>query len=120
MSKTARPDKLGLAARRAALALSTGVREHGKTLGEQVSDPDGPLADLTPEDRARAQRLAAELFRYRARADKLMDAHLQKPPAAAVRDILRLGVIELCVDRAAAHGVVDAALEFVILRTLFF
>ena len=55
MSKTARPDKLGLAARRAALALSTGVREHGKTLGEQVSDPDGPLADLTPEDRARAQ-----------------------------------------------------------------
>ncbi|MBO6790720.1 MAG: methyltransferase domain-containing protein [Dinoroseobacter sp.] len=116
MSKTARPDKLGLAARRAALALSTGVREHGKTMGEQVSDPDGPLADLTPEDRARAQRLAAELFRYRARADKLMDAHLQKPPAAAVRDILRLGVIELCVDRAAAHGVVDAAVTLTRMR----
>lgn len=116
MSKIARPDKLGLAARRAALALSTGVREHGKTLGEQVSDPDGPLSDLTPEDRARAQRLAGELFRYRARADKLMDAHLQKPPSVAVRDILRLGVVELCVDRAAAHGVVDAAVTLTRMR----
>ena len=116
MSRTARPDKLGLAARRAALALSTGVREHSKTLGEQVADPDGPLSGLAPEDRARAQRLAAELFRYRARADKLIDAHLQKPPAVAVRDILRLGVVELCVDRAAAHGVVDAAVTLTRMR----
>ncbi len=109
-------DRTGLSARRAALALSTGVRETGRTLGDQLADPEGPLAGLSGPDRARAQRLAAELFRQRARADKLIDAYVQKPPAVAVRDILRLAVVELCVDRAAPHGVVDAAVSLTRMR----
>ncbi len=116
MTDPQRFDKLGLAARRAALALSTGVREDGRTLGEQLAEADGPLSGLEPDDRARAQRLAGELFRHRARADKLMDGHLTKPPAVAVRDILRLAVIELCVDKAAPHGVVDAAVTLTRMR----
>lgn len=116
MTDTNSFDKLGLAARRAALALSTGVREHGQTLAEQLAEADGPLSGLEPDDRARAQRLAGELFRHRARADKLMDKHLTKPPAVAVRDILRLGVIELCVDKSAPHGVVDAAVTLTRMR----
>lgn len=102
--------KLGDAPRRAALALLTGVREDGASLAEQLA-ADGPITALDPSERARAQRLASAVFRHRAQADKLLDAHLRRPPAEPVRDILRLGVVELCVDRAAPHGVVDGAVS---------
>ncbi len=102
--------KLGDAPRRAALALLSGVRDDGQSLAEQLA-MDGPLTALDPSERARAQRLATAVFRNRTRADRLIDTHINRPPAEPVRDILRLGVIELCVDRAAAHGVVDGAVS---------
>ena len=102
--------KLGDAPRRAALALLSGVRDDGLSLAEQLAG-DGPLTALDPSERARAQRLATAVFRNRPRADRLIDTHINRPPADEVRDILRLGVIELCVDRAAPHGVVDGAVS---------
>lgn len=101
--------KAGDAARQAALALLSGVRLDGRMMADQLSDPAGPLEGLSPPDRARAQRLALDVFRNRARADRLIDLLTERRPPDPVRDILRLAVIELCVDGAAAHGVVDGA-----------
>ncbi len=102
--------KLGDAPRRAALALLSGVRDQGLSLAEQLTS-DGPLTALDPSERARAQRLANAVFRDRPRADRLIDTYINRPPAEEVRDILRLGVIELCVDHASPHGVVDGAVS---------
>jgi len=99
--------KPGHAARRAALTLMSGVRVEGLSLAEQLGTD--VLDDLSPADRARAQRLATETFRNRARADRLIDTHIKRRPSDPVRDILRLAIVELCVDRAAPHGVVDGA-----------
>jgi 16S rRNA (cytosine967-C5)-methyltransferase len=92
--------------RRAALRLIGGVTAEGRLLSEltAILDP------LPPEDRARAGRLAAETLRQAARADALMKPWLQKPPPLSVRNILRLGVVELS-GGGAAHGIVNDLVE---------
>ncbi len=101
--------KDGIAPRRAAVALLDGV------LGAQrmLSELTGRLDRLAPADRARAQRLALTTLREIERADKLLAPYLKKPPPLTVHNVLRLGTIELCAEGAAAHGVVDAAVEIV-------
>jgi 16S rRNA (cytosine967-C5)-methyltransferase len=64
---------------------------------------------LPPEERARAARLAAETLRWAGRADRMLGPHLRQRPPEEVLNLLRLGTVELCVDGAAPHGVVDAA-----------
>ncbi len=106
-SRPARPPQPGLAARRAALALVQGVRRDGRLLAELTDAPEGPLAGLAPPDRARAQRLAAQALRHAQRIDKALGPYLEKAPPARIRMVLHLAVVELCEDRAAAHGVVN-------------
>lgn len=96
--------KPGLAARRAALDLVNGVRIGRRALSEMAL----PEA-LPPEERARAARLAAETLRWSGRADRMLGPHLRQRPPEEALNLLRLGTVELCLDRAAAHGVVDAA-----------
>lgn len=96
--------KPGLAARRAALDLLNGVRIGGRALSELTLDPA-----LAPEERARAARLAAETLRWGSRADRMLGPYLRQRPPEEVLNLLRLGTVELCVDGAAPHGVVDAA-----------
>ena len=67
----------------------------------------GALERLSPAERARAQRLATETLRWLERADRILGRHLRKPPPLHVRNILRLGAVELCQGQAA-HGVVDS------------
>ncbi len=100
----------GLAPRKAALGLLTGVLSEARLLPELIGD--GAVAHLPPEDRARAQRLALETLRHLDRADRLLKPHLQKNPPLAVRNALRLGTVELC-QGAAAHGVVNAMVDLV-------
>jgi 16S rRNA (cytosine967-C5)-methyltransferase len=64
---------------------------------------------LPPEERARAARLAAETLRWSGRADRMLGPHLRQRPPEEALNLLRLGTVELCLDRAAPHGVVDAA-----------
>lgn len=68
------------------------------------------LSDLTPPERARAQRLVTETLRWLERADRILGKHLRKPPALHVRNILRLATVELCLG-GAAHGVVTEAVD---------
>lgn len=105
MKQPVTPPKTGLAARRVAVRILWGVLEEHK----QLSDLTGDLDALEPADRARAQRLATETLRHLGRCDALLDPHMKKRPPVAALNVLRLAVLELCHDKAAAHGVVDSA-----------
>jgi 16S rRNA (cytosine967-C5)-methyltransferase len=100
----------GLAARAAALGLLTAIMEEGQTMAQVLAAPAGPLKALPPQERARAQRLALQVIRLMEPVDRLLEPHLRKSPPLAVMNILRLAVTELH-EGAAAHGVVNAAVE---------
>jgi len=100
----------GLGPRRAALYMLDQVTGEGKLLPELIGE--GALMHLTPEDRARAQRLATDTLRGLARADRMLARFLQKTPPLQVRNVLRLCTVELA-GGEAAHGVVNAGVEMV-------
>lgn len=95
-------------ARKAALMLMTDVLEDRRLLAEVLPRR---LEGLSPEDRARAQRLATTALRVLDRSDRMLGPHLKKRPPARVMNLLRLGVAEICAEGAAPHGVVNAAVE---------
>ena len=94
------PDSL--AARQGALRLLAHVLRDGRMLADGASGLSGPPA-------ARALRLAGAVLRHMGRADALLKRRMQRQPAARVRDILRLAVIEIFEEGAAPHGVVNDA-----------
>ncbi len=61
---------------------------------------------LDPSERAAAQRLATATLRFADRADWALKPFLKKLPHDTIRNLLRLGVVEVCGEGAAAHGVV--------------
>ncbi|MFN7224288.1 MAG: RsmB/NOP family class I SAM-dependent RNA methyltransferase [Paracoccaceae bacterium] len=93
----------GVTARSAAVGVLNAVLGEGQMLS-QVVLPDG----LTGPDRARAERLAAQVLRQLDRIDRVLKPLLRKGPPLAVLNILRLAVWERA-DGAAAHGVVNEA-----------
>ena len=99
----------GLVARQAALALLMGVMGEGQPLSDLLA-AQGPMALLTPADRARAQRLATQVLRQVEPVDRLLSPSLRKAPPLEIMNILRLAVTELN-DGAAAHGVINSAVE---------
>lgn len=94
--------------RKVAVDLMGDVLEHQRLLSEVLARR---VEGLSPEDRARAQRLAVVALRVMDRADRMLGPHLQKKPPARVLNILRLGVAEICEEGAAPHGVVNACVE---------
>ena len=99
----------GLGAREAAVALLTTVIGDGVMIAEALVAPDA-LKGLAAPDKARAQRLALQVIRQLEPIDRLLLPHLRKEPPLVVMNILRLAVLELSAG-AAAHGVVNAAVE---------
>ncbi|MEP5760805.1 MAG: transcription antitermination factor NusB [Litoreibacter sp.] len=95
-------------ARRTAVALLRGVLERREQLSE-VLKGDGLLLRLSPGDRARAQRLAMTTLRHLRRADTMLGQFVEKLPPSEALTILRLAVVEICVEGEAPHGVVDSA-----------
>ncbi|NSX55011.1 RsmB/NOP family class I SAM-dependent RNA methyltransferase [Parasulfitobacter algicola] len=98
-----------IAARLAAVNLLDGVLQDGRLMSELI----GTLDKLPSDDRARAQRLAMVTLRHLDSADRVLKPFLKKKPDQRVMNILRLGVIELCVQKEASHGVVNAAVTIV-------
>ena len=98
-------------ARKGALRLIQGVRE-----GRSLSDQSGALRALPVADQARAARLAAETLRHQGRADRVIEAFVNRTPPPQVADVLRLAVVEMLELGAPAHGVVGAAVDLT--RTL--
>ncbi len=95
----------GLLPRRAALRLLDGVTTRRRMLSELAPQE---LSALSGEERARALRLAASGLRWAQRADRLLGPYLKRRPPQRVLNILRLAVVELFEERAAAHGVVSS------------
>jgi 16S rRNA (cytosine967-C5)-methyltransferase len=96
----------GIAARAAAVALLDAVLGEGRMLA-QLPEPALPAPD-----RARAMRLTLAVLRRMDFTDAVLIPHLRKVPPVTVVNALRLAVVELA-DGAAAHGVVNAAVEIV-------
>lgn len=94
----------GTQARRTVIYLLDQVLGEGRLLAECYAA--GALERLSPEDRARAQRLTAQTLRSLERADRILQKHLKKSTPLTVHNALRLGTVELC-NGAAAHGVVN-------------
>jgi len=65
-----------------------------------------PFRGLAPRERAAAQRLATRTLRGLERADRIIDSHLRKRVPLNIRNILRLGTVELC-SGGDPHGVVN-------------
>ncbi len=103
----------GVAPRLAATQLLHAVLFEKRLLSDVVSGQRSPLARLNPAERARAQSLAIGVLRNLAGLDEVLDRFLEKPTPPKVRNTLRLAAYELLVDGAAAHGVVNAAVEIV-------
>lgn len=95
-------------ARAAAARLLDQVLGEGRLLSEVL----GTLDALAAPERARAQRLAVAALRGMERADRLLARHLRKAPPLAVRNVLRVAVVELA-EGGEAHGVVSAAVGIV-------
>ncbi len=103
----------GLAARGAAVAILDAVLGERRMMSEVLPQSNGPLAGLPPGERGRAQRLASQTLRHVEQADRLLAPHVRRAPPRMVQNALRLAVVELAVEGAAAHGVVNAAVEMV-------
>lgn len=100
----------GLPARKAAINLLEQVTTEGRLIAECISG--GVLEPLSPDDRARAQRLALLTLRWLERVDRLLSRHLRKAPPAFVQNALRLGAVEL-IAGGAAHGVVNDIVQII-------
>ncbi len=98
----------GLAPRRAAVQLLDAVLEEGQLLSDLLPKA---VDHLPPDERARAGRLAATTLRWMDRADRILGPYLTKRPPPTILNVLRLGAVEMCVDGAAAHGVVNSSVE---------
>jgi len=101
----------GLPPRRAAVRLLDGVLGKGALLPEMLTS--GVMDKLEPSEKARAQRLATETLRWMDRADRMLGPFLRNKPPLMVHNVLRMSVVELCVDGGAAHGVVNTAVAMV-------
>ena len=93
-------------ARRRAVEMMTAVTEDGRLLSEAVPKA---LAKLSPDERARAGRLATEALRFAQRSDRVLGPYLRNKPEDPVMNVLRLAVYELYETKAAPHGVVHEA-----------
>jgi 16S rRNA (cytosine967-C5)-methyltransferase len=99
----------GLPARKAALALLSGVLARRKPL-----DADLPqLKALPPRDAAFARALASQTLRHLGALEAMLRGFLAKPLAphksGTAMEILLLGACELTVLKTPAHAAVDAA-----------
>ncbi len=101
----------GLPARRAALAILSGVLQKRRPLDAGLDH----LAGLAPRDAGFARALASETLRHMGALDAVLRKFIAKPlvphKAGAASEILLLGACELLILKVAAHAAVDAANE---------
>jgi 16S rRNA (cytosine967-C5)-methyltransferase len=101
----------GLPARRAALAIVSGVLQKRRPLDAQLD----ALRALPPRDAGFARALASEALRHMGALDAVLRKFISKPlvphKAGSTVEILLLGACELLILKVAAHAAVDAANE---------
>ncbi|HEU0162147.1 MAG TPA: transcription antitermination factor NusB [Rhizomicrobium sp.] len=102
-------DQAGLPARRAALAILSGVLQKRRALDFQLET----LKDFAPRDAGFARALASQTLRHMGALDAVLRKFLKKPlpqhKSGAASEILLLGACELLILKVAPHAAVDAA-----------
>lgn len=102
-------NETGLPARRAALAMVSGVLRQRRPLDLQLEQ----LKALPQRDAGFARALASQTLRHLGVLDAVLRGFLQKPlaphKAGAASEILLLGACELLILKVPAHAAVDAA-----------
>jgi len=100
-------EQAGLPARRAALAVVSGVLRQRKAPQWET------LANLPPRDAGFARALASQTLRHLGALEAVIRGFVKKPlqphKAGAASEILLLGACELLVLKTAPHAAVDAA-----------
>ena len=99
----------GLPGRKAALELLTAALSRRAGLDEAAAS--GALAGLDPRDRAFARAAALATLRHLGPIDIALQGRLNKPPPERVVNVLRLGMAQLFVLRAAPHAAVSTSVE---------
>ena len=101
----------GLPARRAALAILSGVLQKRRPLDAGLDQ----LAGLAVRDAGFARALASETLRHMGALDAVLRKFMSKPlaphKAGTASEILLLGACELLILKVAPHAAVDAANE---------
>src|ERR1700744_5788644 len=99
----------GLPARKAALAILSGVLQKRRPLDAQLDQ----LAGLEVRDAGFARALVSQTLRHMGALDAVLRKFVAKPlaphKAGAASEILLLGACELLILKVAAHAAVDAA-----------
>lgn len=99
----------GLPARRAALAIVSGVLRQRRALDFQLEG----LKSLSSRDAGFARALASQTLRHLGLLDAVLREFMEKPlqphKAGAAHEILLMGVCELLILKVAPHAAVDAA-----------
>jgi 16S rRNA (cytosine967-C5)-methyltransferase len=99
----------GLPARKAALAILSGVLQKRRPLDAQLET----LRGLETRDAGFARALASETLRHMGALDAILRKFMAKPlpphKAGSATEILLLGACELLILKVAAHAAVDAA-----------
>lgn len=99
----------GLPARRAALAMVSGVLRQRRAMDFQLEG----LKALAPRDAGFARALASQTLRHLGLLDAVLREFIEKPlqphKAGAASEILLLGVCELLILKVPPHAAVDAA-----------
>jgi 16S rRNA (cytosine967-C5)-methyltransferase len=99
----------GLPARRAALAIVSGVLRQRRPLDAQLD----ALKSLAPRDAGFARALASQTLRHLGTLDAVLRGFMAKPlqphKAGQASEILLLGACELLILKVAPHAAVDAA-----------
>jgi len=99
----------GLPARKAALAIVSGVLRRRRALDFQLEG----LKGLAPRDAGFARALASQTLRHLGLLDALLQEFMEKPlqphKAGAAQEILLMGACELLILKVAPHAAVDAA-----------
>ncbi|MES2897981.1 MAG: RsmB/NOP family class I SAM-dependent RNA methyltransferase [Pseudomonadota bacterium] len=100
---------LGLPARRAALDILSASLARRAGLDEALNRP--AFSALPPRDRGFAMALAMATLRRLGAVDRALDARLAKAPPDAVRNILRIGVIQAFVLDTPAFAAVTTSVD---------
>jgi 16S rRNA (cytosine967-C5)-methyltransferase len=99
----------GLPARRAALAIVSGVLRRRRALDFQLEG----LKGFSPRDAGFARALASQTLRHLGLLDAVLHEFMEKPlqphKAGAAHEILLMGACELLILKVAPHAAVDAA-----------
>src|ERR1700735_2732408 len=101
----------GLPARKAALAILSGVLQKRRSLDAQLDQVSG----LEVRDAGFARALVSQTLRHMGALDAVLRKFMTKPlaphKAGTASEILLLGACELLVLKVAPHAAVDAANE---------